>query len=310
MADITPALRLGAPARFQDRWDGRVAAIEISEDWEVYNVAVRHGLFKAVTVRLPLHAATAWDNAFVAFDQVTSGAAFGREVPPVAAPSRPISGETPIVGGGMLAGGGRLAGVLASRDTRRVGEVLIELGRRVYRVPTEAVSFQGKTMHADPPGAALVPYYPEDELRERARAALGSRPEISSAELQRIDVEPAGPAARLMGNVRTKHSREAVRRTLSAALGLPVNAGGLTTDLEVETDLGLALDRAGLTRQGEIYARSTLGDVVLRGRVGTAGTAEEAARAAARVTGVRSVANRIEVGTADRQPPASVARQD
>ncbi len=304
MADMTPALRLGAPARFHDRWAGKVTAIEISEDWEVYNVAVRHGLFKAVTVRLPLEAATEWDDTCVAFDQTTSSAAFGRELPPVAAPSRPVSAETPIAGGGILAGGATLAGMLVSRATRRASEVLIQVGGRVYRVPIEAISFQGKTMHADPPGAALIPYYKDDEFDGRARAALGSVAEISSGELQRIEVQPAGPGARVAGNVRSKSSREAVRRALSAALGLPVNAGGLSTDLEVETALGLTFDRLGLTREGEIYARSVLGDVVLRGRVRTAGASEAVARAAAGVTGVCSVVNRLEVGAPGAEPAA------
>jgi hypothetical protein len=49
----TPALMLGARVRFQDCWAGKVTSIEITEDWEVYNVAVRHGFLKPVTTRLP-----------------------------------------------------------------------------------------------------------------------------------------------------------------------------------------------------------------------------------------------------------------
>ncbi|HET9477338.1 MAG TPA: BON domain-containing protein [Dehalococcoidia bacterium] len=301
MADKTPALRLGAPARFQDRWAGRVASIEISEDWEVYNVAIRQGIFRARTVRLPLEAATEWGDECVAFGQATSNAAFGREVPPVAAPSRPVSEETPI------AGGGTLAGLLVSRATRRAGEVLIERGGRVYRVPVEGISFQGKTMYAGVPSDPMVPYFGEDELRERAKAALASVTEISSGELQSMEIDPAGAGVRLTGNVRTRQSREAALRAVWAALGIPVSVRGLITDIEVETELGLAFDRSGLTRDAEIFPRSILGQVVLRGRARTAGAAQEVARATAKVAGVRSVVNRMEVGAPGSGRPAGAA---
>ncbi len=303
MSEKTPALRLGASVRFQDRWAGNVTAIEISDDWEIYNVAVRHGLFKAVTVRLPLEAATGWDDDHVAFDEMTSRAAFGREVPPVAAPSRPVSEETPI------AGGGRLAGVLVSPSTRLAGEVLLERGGLLYRVPAEGVTFDGKTMYPGVQPDALIRYFTQDEMRERVRQALGRTTEISSSELQHIDVEVLGRWVGLTGNVRSKNSREAARRAASTALGVSVDSDGLADDLELETKVALALDGAGLTRAGEIYPRSTLGEVVLRGRVSTQGAAEDAGRVAARVAGVRRVTNRIAAGAPDSDAkPAGVGR--
>lgn len=303
MSEKTPALRLGASVRFQDRWAGNVTAIEISEEWEVYNVGVRHGLFKAVTVRLPLEAATGWDDEHAAFDEMTSRAAFGREVPPVAAPSRPVSAETPI------AGGGRFAGVLVSPSTRLAGEVLLEREGHLYRVPVEGVTFDGKTMYPGVQPDALIRYFTGDEMRERVRRALASTGVISSSELQQIDVETLGRRVGLTGNVRSKNSREAARQAASAALGLSVDADGLADDLELETQIAMALDRAGLTRAGEIYPRSTLGEVVLRGRVSTQGAADDAGRVAARVRGVRTVTNRIAVGAPNPDAkPVGVAR--
>lgn len=302
MSEKTPALRLGASVRFQDRWAGNVTAMEISEEWEIYNLSVRHGLFKAVTVRLPLEAATEWDDEHVAFDQTSSGAAFGREVPPVAAPSRPVSRETPI------AGGGRLAGVLVSPSTRLAGEVLLERQGLLYRVPVEGVTFDGKTMYPGVQPDALIRYFTRDEMRERVRRELGST-KISFSELQHIDVEARGRWVGLIGNVRSKNSREAARRAASAALGTSVDADGLADDLELEAKVALALDSAGLTRAGEIYPRSTLGEVVLRGRVATQGAAEDAGRVAARVAGVRTVSNRIATGAPDSgAEPAGIAR--
>lgn len=302
MSEKTRALRLGAPVRFQDRWAGKVTAMEISEEWDVYNVAIRHGFLKPVTVRLPLEAATEWDDEHVAFDQTTSKAAFGREVPPIAAPSRPLSQETPIAGGGML------EGVLVSPATRRATEVLIEREGRVYRVPVEGVTFDGKTMHPGVQPDAMIPYYTEDEMRERVRRALASATEISFSELQHIEVEAVGRRVGLAGNVRSKNSREAARRAVSAALGVPVDADRLVDDLELETEIGLALDRSGLMRAGEIYPRSTLGVVVLRGRVRTQGAMEDAARVVSRVPGVRTVINRIEVGAPGAAQEMAAAR--
>lgn len=295
MPERTPALMLGARVRFQDCWAGSVVSIEITEDWEVYNVAVQHGFFKRVTVRLPLEAAaTGWDGGLLAFDDTASTAAFGRELPPIAAPSRPVSRETPL---GI---GGRLAGVLLDPATRRAHELLIERSGRVYRVPAEGVTFDGKTMHPGVQPDALVPYYTEDELRERVRHALGSAKEISSAELQQINATATGAEIRLTGNVRTKHSREAARRAASAALGMRVNADALVDDIELETEMGLALERSGLARTAEVYARSTLGEVTLRGRAPSASAAAEAARVVTRVPGVRGVTNRIEIGPPER----------
>ncbi len=285
---------LGARVRFQDCWAGKVTSIEITGDWEVYNVTVQRGFLKAVTVRLPLEAATGSDDGLLAFDETTSTAAFGRELPPIAAPSRPVSRETP------LAIGGRLAGVLLDPATRRAHEVLIEREGRTYRVPAAGVTFNGKTMHPGVQPDALVPYYGDEELRVRVRHALGSAGEISSAELQQINATAAGAEILLTGNVRTKHSRESARRAASGALGMHVNADALADDIELETEIGLALECSGLARTAEVYARSTLGQVALRGRAPSKSAADEAVRVVARVAGVRGVINKIEVGPPDR----------
>ena len=294
MPERTPALMLGARVRFQDCWAGKVTSIEITEDWEVYNVAIQHGFFKTVTVRLPLEASTGWDDGLLAFDETTSAAAFGRELPPIAAPSRPVSRETPL---GI---GGRLAGVLLDPATHRAHEVLIEREGRSYRLPAEGVTFDGKTMHPGVQPDALVPYYTDDELREQVRHALGSAREISSAELPHISAEAAGAGIRLAGNVRSKHSREAAKRAVSRTLGVQVNADALADDIELETEIGMELERSGLARTAEVYARSILGEVALRGRAPSQSQADEAVRVVARVPGVRGVTNKIEVGPPER----------
>jgi len=191
--------------------------------------------------------------------------------------------------------------------TRRAHEVLIEREGRVYRVPAEGVTFEGKTLHPGVQPDALVPYYSDEDLRERVRHALRSATEISSSELQQISADMAGPEIRMTGNVRTKHTREAARHAASTALGLHVNADALADDMELETDIGLALERSGLARAAEVYARSTLGVVGLRGRAPSQSAADEAARVVERVPGVRSVINKIEVDAPEKAPAGAAS---
>jgi osmotically-inducible protein OsmY len=299
----TSALRLGAPVRFQDRWAGRVTAIEISEDWEVYNVSVRRGFIKTVSVRLPLEAATAWDDGFLAFDNSSSNAAFGRELTPVAAPSRPVSAETPV------SGGGRFIGALVSPASRRAHGVLIDRAGTEYLLPAEGVTFEGKTMHPGVQPEAMLPYYVAEEIQQRIRHALTHARDISPGEAHYINVEVDGTAARLSGNVRSRNSRGAAQRAVAVALRLPVDTGALVDDIELELDIAKALDRAGMGRALQVHVRSVLGAVVLRGHAPSQAAAEEAARVAARVSGVRTLVNRIEVvaGPGERPTPTTVA---
>src|SRR3972149_812979 len=112
MQSTRPLLRLGCPVRFRDRWQGRLVAFEIDEGWLVLNVVVSRGLFRPVEVRLPFSIAAAWDDGALSLD-CTSDQAFGREVPPLAAPAMPISARTPV-----SAAEARLAGEPLERQLR------------------------------------------------------------------------------------------------------------------------------------------------------------------------------------------------
>src|SRR3990172_6692546 len=122
MQSARPLLRLGCPVRFRDRWQGRLAAFEIDEGWRVLNVVVSRGLFRPVEVRLPFSIATAWDDSALSLD-CTSDQAFGRELPPVAAPALPLSARTPVSAAEV-----RLAGALVERESRRVSRLLLTAG--------------------------------------------------------------------------------------------------------------------------------------------------------------------------------------
>ena len=72
----------------------------------------------------------------------------------------------------------------------------------------------------------------------------------------------------------------------------------ITDDFELEAAIGLALDRQGLGRDAEVYARSSLGQVTLYGTASSPRQAEDIVRAVAKVPGVRQVHNVLAVRAA------------
>ena len=57
MAGNIAPLRLGSRVCFEDRWQGHVSALDVTEDWEVLNLTVSSGvLFFQQSVKLPMSA--------------------------------------------------------------------------------------------------------------------------------------------------------------------------------------------------------------------------------------------------------------
>src|SRR5205807_1887480 len=160
--------------RFQDRWSGRLAGMDVDETWEVLNISVQRGLLRRTTVKLPLNAATGWSADYLAFDGLASDAAFARELPPVAAPARPISVDTPVA-----MPGARLAGALVERSSRRARALLIRREGELYQVRCDEARFMGKELHPGVQPQNLVPYLADDELAERANRAIAASRELA-----------------------------------------------------------------------------------------------------------------------------------
>src|SRR3972149_3318430 len=96
MQSTRPLLRLGCPVRFRDRWQGRLAAFEIDEDWLVLNIPVSPGLFRPGGGRLPFPIPAAPRDGAALARASRRDQASGRELPPVAAPAMPISARPPV----------------------------------------------------------------------------------------------------------------------------------------------------------------------------------------------------------------------
>ncbi len=294
MPTRTSVIRLGSRVQFKDRWSGHLSAFEADEQWEVINVIVTRGLWRRSSVKLPLSAASAYNDEQLTFEQVTSVQAFAREIPPLAAPARPLSRETPLA-----LSGASLLGAVLEMDSRRGRQLLIARRGQAYRLPVTDVSFQGKVLHIAAQAETLMPYRTDGELEELARRALADGRDLTPADRRALQVDVLDGIVHLSGNARTRQTAEAARRSIEAAA--PVSFE-VIDEAQLETDIGQALDRAGLQRLAGVYARATMGDVIIYGSAPSQTIAEEVARAVARVPGVGSVTNRLQVRSGGGTP--------
>ena len=141
MAVNVAPLRLGTRVCFEDRWQGEVSALDVTEGWELLNLTISSGvLFLRQSVKLPASAVESFTEGAV-YIAASSTKAFARELPPIAAPARPVSSQTPVSRRGM-----RFAGVILDTTDKRVTEVLVSRGPTTYRAPVSKLAFDGKTL--------------------------------------------------------------------------------------------------------------------------------------------------------------------
>jgi len=297
-----PPLRLPSRARFRDRWQGTVEALEVTEDWELINLVVRRGLLGwTATVKLPFSAASAWSEECVAFG-CSSYEAFRREVPPVAAPGRVLSRDTAVTGTPA-----RVAGALVGRADRRIWQLIIGTAGEERRLPVEEASFEEGGLRAATQLEKLAVYRTDAELLAMVREALSMHPHLTPDDRRSISVEVWDGVVRLSGNARTAQAAEAAAEAAAAVPGALRLSNEVVDDGTLELAIARALTAAGLTRSGYVHARSAQGDVELYGDTPTAGVAEEIERAVSRLPGVRSVTNRLDVRAAAKPAGAAPA---
>lgn len=285
------ALRLGSRACFEDRWFGSVSAVEITEDWEAVNAVVEGGLLIwRSSVRLPLSAASDWTDDSVVF-ACTSRQAFGHEVPPVAVPSRPIGSDTPVSVPSVS-----IAGLLINQADRRVQEIILSRGvSGRLRIPVSSVAFEGKTLALAVQPNALPQYRPDDEISRAIHRAIREDNGLTADDRRSLHFDVSGGVVTISGNARVEKARERAFQTVGAISGVTKANDASHDDLSIETAIGLALDRAGVGRHSEIYARSSLGNVQLYGYAPSAAARDDAVRVTAAVAGVCEVTSRLEV---------------
>lgn len=299
MQEDSRTLILGSKVVFNDTQTAKLEALEVEESWEILNIVVARGFLRwKESVRLPFTTATRWSEKTM---QLSCGSreAFAREVPPIAAPARPISIETPVA-----LTEGRLLGALVNPTTRQMLEAILKHGNKRIRVAASDLSFEGKVLHVTTTPETLPEYRTDEEMAQEAWRRLSHSRLLSPVETRLLEVESSGGVLTVTGNVRRKQSRLHIDELLRDLPGASRIDNRVADDIELETDLGWALERAGVQRSASIYARSSMGNVTLFGRAPSARVVEDAVRAASEVDGVRSVTNRVELGT---QPETAAA---
>ena len=290
MQTTRPFLRLGCPVRFRDRWQGRLLWFEVDERWLVINIAVKRGLFRPTEVKLPFSIAAAWDDNALSLD-CTSDQAFGREIPPLAAPAMPFSSRTPV------SAAVRLAGALVTRESRQVSRLLLAagpLGRDIRAVDVQGFTLERGAVHLHAQFDTLPVYRPDAELIQAVRDALAAHPHLTADDRRALTADVADGVAYLSGNVRTPRAAAAVRDAAAAVSGVVEVRSVVADDRTLEVAVGRALDAAGMFRQGRLYVRAALGEVTVGGYMPFA-AARDIVKAVAAVPGVRSVVERTEV---------------
>lgn len=294
VADSTPIL-LGSSVQFSDGQRANLTALEVDESWEVLNIVVSRGFLRwKEQVKLPFTAAPRWSEALVELS-CTSAEAFAREIPPIAAPARPMSEGTPTA-----LSGGKILGALVNGPTRRVTALIVESGARRLRVPATDVSFEGKVMHVTTPPDTLPEHRSDEEITREAWRRLSSDRGIAPDELHLLKVDSAGGSATLSGNVRRKQTRERAEALVSGVAGITRLENKIADDLQLEADLGWALERAGVQRTASIQGRSSLGQIILYGQAPSRQIVDDAVRTASALNGARDVKSRVQIGTAPR----------
>jgi osmotically-inducible protein OsmY len=292
LIDRLATLRIGCPVEFKDRWQGSLQSFELDEDWEVLNVAVKRGILHwKSNVRLPFSLAQSWSDEGLHLS-CTSAEAFGRQIPPVAAPARPLSAHTPLA-----IPGARLAGALVKGKVRRMEEAILNVGGVHHRIPVSNLAFEGKVLRLLAQLDAIAIYVPDGELVEAVKHELARDPFLIVDELRLLRVGASAGIVTLSGNVRTRQVRERIEAVARSVPGVIAVENRISDDVQLELEIGRALNREGLQHAADLYVRCNLGEATLFGRAPSLRVIDYAVRTASALPGVRSVKSRLEVGT-------------
>jgi osmotically-inducible protein OsmY len=293
LAGSIAPLRLGTRVCFEDRWQGHVSALDITEDWEVLNLTVSSGiLFFRQSVKLPMSAVKSLSEEAV-YIAASSTKAFARELPPIAAPARPVSSQTPVSRGRM-----RFSGVILDTTDKRVTDVLVSRGLTTYRAPVSKLTFDGKTLMFTAAPEQLPEYHADTDILARIRSAITEDQGLTPDDKRSVTVDVAGSAVTLGGNVRVKQTGERMDAIVRRVPGIMAMRNEIIDDFALETAMGLALDRQAMSLSATVHVRSNLGQVTLYGTAASPRQAEDIIRAVTKVAGVRQVKSLLAVGAA------------
>ncbi len=200
---------------------------------------------------------------------------------------------------GMMAAGkriGQLTQLTISQETRRLRHLVIQRGSREILVPASAVSnLNARQISVDlegTPASQLTVYRPDEQLHQAVHDAIYDYPRLR-VELAGITIHAVDGVVWLRGYVSSDLNRRMVEDQLQNIPGLAELHNELIADSELAASVSMALAHDPRTAREHIGVYPKFGDVHLRGKVTTSEARQSAGIIAAKVPGVKHVANEL-----------------
>ena len=156
---------------------------------------------------------------------------------------------------------------------------------------------------------ALPVFRPDDEAQANALVALKSA-DPTGDTFRAVRLQVIDGTAHLDGNVSLPTQSTDVEKAVGQARGVLRTESAVATDWDLGIAIAEALAQEGLTRQGLVLVKSTLGHVTLSGRLPDQELIDTAVAVAAGVPGVQSVEDSIQVKPLPAEEAAHVAEAD
>ena len=297
--------RFGAPVVAGDGPAGYVAYVVVDSVEEIVtHVGVRLARLGSYAHNLPVallaRAATKQVELTIPLDEIKASAQ------PMPRGSIPLSRTTAVeVNGKRL---GKLVQVSAVRDTLAIHRLVVErgLGRGEFLVPVSGTPrVDNKRIGVDLPegvARALVQYRRDDVLLREVSEALFDYPRLR-IDLRGMIVRAVDGDVWLQGHVSSDLNSRVAEDQLVAIPGLADVHNELIADTDLASRVAAALAQDPRTRDQHIGVYPVLGDVRLRGTVGTQAAKDAATQIATEVPGAESVTNELRVdATSDVVP--------
>ena len=192
----------------------------------------------------------------------------------------------------------RLQGLILDRARRAVEYVLVGNQRNAHAVHHHQVqkltsgSPSITLRHAEL--ETLPVFRPDDEAQRNALAALGDA-DPTGDTFRAVQLDVVDGTAYLSGSVRFPVQRTQAEEAVATAKGVLGVDSYIVADWDLRIAIAEALAQEGLTHQGLVMVKSSLGRIRLSGHLAAQKMVDDAVAVAAGVAGVQSVEHRIRV---------------
>ncbi|HEX9069820.1 MAG TPA: BON domain-containing protein [Ktedonobacterales bacterium] len=187
---------------------------------------------------------------------------------------------------------GRVGHLTFTHETGALRHVIVSrgLGEDIVLPATTLTAVSEHQLVCAMPQRGLTPYRPDEELEADIRERLEAIPQLF-VDVPGIEVRAIDGNVWMRGNVSSEITERRVKTVLSEVRGIDQLIFEIVPDTQLAAYISTALASDPRTAGQPIGVYPRLGEVALRGRVRTEAAQQAASDVAARVPGVRSVAN-------------------